>query len=352
MARRALLMAGAGSVFMGASAGAGSGFMGALAGAGSGAGAGSLLMGASAGAGSGASLRLQRTTSTRRTARSCDTPAPAAAHTVDHLRAAAAGQAAAAERGGGARTRRHAPRLRRLGISAKKVQEFCVWRNAPMRVLSSQGDLVNSYDPAQRLKEHRVLHCYMHRAVKRVLERQAARVLYRQGQTLPLSRGCSGARTCGRRGASLAGKSPNHQQPGAVLRAKAKARIQAAGEAQDAAGQRADFAGAVRPQQEDAEGEPRVWRAAWPPALWTHEGGMVWNFVYARRLLSSGTRPHPCWALSTAWWQARRILDAPPRCQVKTDCRRSGCQSASRSGCTPGVKTHCSAQKVVRKGSL
>ena len=27
--------------------------------------------------------------------------------------------------------------------------------NAPMRVLSSQGDLVDSYDPA--LKEHRVL---------------------------------------------------------------------------------------------------------------------------------------------------------------------------------------------------
>ena len=28
---------------------------------------------------------------------------------------------------------------RRLGISAKEVREFCVWRNAPMRVLSSQG---------------------------------------------------------------------------------------------------------------------------------------------------------------------------------------------------------------------
>ena len=36
---------------------------------------------------------------------------------------------------------------RRLGISAK-VREFCVWRNAPMRVLSSQGNLVDSYDPA------------------------------------------------------------------------------------------------------------------------------------------------------------------------------------------------------------
>ena len=42
---------------------------------------------------------------------------------------------------------------RRLGISAEEVREFCVWRNAPMRVLSSQGDLVDSYDPA--LKEHR-----------------------------------------------------------------------------------------------------------------------------------------------------------------------------------------------------
>ena len=28
---------------------------------------------------------------------------------------------------------------RRLGISAEKVREFCVWRNAP--------DLVDSYDP-------------------------------------------------------------------------------------------------------------------------------------------------------------------------------------------------------------
>ena len=28
---------------------------------------------------------------------------------------------------------------RRLGISAEEVREFCVWRNAPMRVLSSQG---------------------------------------------------------------------------------------------------------------------------------------------------------------------------------------------------------------------
>ena len=48
---------------------------------------------------------------------------------------------------------------RRLGISAKEVQEFCVWRNAPMRVLSSQGDLVDSYDPA--LKEAFDGHCYI-----------------------------------------------------------------------------------------------------------------------------------------------------------------------------------------------
>ena len=110
---------------------------------------------------------------------------------------------------------------RRLGISAEEVREFCVWRNAPMRVLSSQGDLVDSYDPA--LKEHRTVcflafdgHCYMYRAVKRVLERQAARVLYRgeARQTLPpiqewrrfdaadVQPGLFCARTCGRRGAS------------------------------------------------------------------------------------------------------------------------------------------------------
>ena len=61
-----------------------------------------------------------------------------------------------------------------------------------MALLSSQGDLVDSYDPA--LKEHCTVcflafdgHCYMYRAVKRVLERQAARVLYRgeARQTLP-----------------------------------------------------------------------------------------------------------------------------------------------------------------------
>ena len=79
---------------------------------------------------------------------------------------------------------------RRLGISAEEVREFCVWRNAPMRVLSSQGDLVDSYDPA--LKERRTVcflafdgHCYVQG--REALERQAARVLYRgeARQTLP-----------------------------------------------------------------------------------------------------------------------------------------------------------------------
>ena len=93
-----------------------------------------------------------------------------------------------------------------------------------------EGDLVDSYDPA--LKEHRTMcflafdgHCYMYRAVKRV---QAARVLYRgeARQTLPpigeCSRACSGARTCARQGgSSWPWPQGGHQQPGAVLRAKA-----------------------------------------------------------------------------------------------------------------------------------
>ena len=80
---------------------------------------------------------------------------------------------------------------RRLGIFAEEVREFCVWRNAPMRVLSSQGDLVDSYNPAPKERTVCFLafdgHCYMYRAVKRVLEQQAARVLYRgeARQTLP-----------------------------------------------------------------------------------------------------------------------------------------------------------------------
>ena len=50
-----------------------------------------------------------------------------------------------------------------------------------MRFLSSQGDVVDSYDPA--LKRHRTMcflcfngHCYMYRCVKRVLERDAWRI--------------------------------------------------------------------------------------------------------------------------------------------------------------------------------
>ena len=61
-----------------------------------------------------------------------------------------------------------------------------MWRNAPMRVLSSQGDLVDSYDPALKCFLAFDGHCYMYRAVKRVLERQAARVaLPGQGEADP-----------------------------------------------------------------------------------------------------------------------------------------------------------------------
>ena len=57
-----------------------------------------------------------------------------------------------------------------------------------------------------------------------------------------------------------------------------------------------------------------------------YEKGIVWDFVYARRLLSNGTyRPIHDAALGFEHCmvaKARRILDA-----------RSGCRSASRSGC-------------------
>ena len=48
-----------------------------------------------------------------------------------------------------------------------------------------------------------------------------------------------------------------------------------------------------------------------------YEGGMVWDFVYARRLLSHRPIHEHCMVA-----KARRILDAPPRylAQVKTDC--------------------------------
>ena len=57
-----------------------------------------------------------------------------------------------------------------------------------------------------------------------------------------------------------------------------------------------------------------------------YEAGMVWDFVYARRLLSNGTyRPIHDAVLGFERYmvaKARRILDAPPRylAQVKTDC--------------------------------
>ena len=64
-----------------------------------------------------------------------------------------------AQRGGGVRNfNAAAPQLnwRRLGISAKKVQEFCVWRNAPMCVLSSQATLWTATTGAEGAP-HRVL---------------------------------------------------------------------------------------------------------------------------------------------------------------------------------------------------
>ena len=57
-----------------------------------------------------------------------------------------------------------------------------------------------------------------------------------------------------------------------------------------------------------------------------YKGGMVWDFVYVRRLLSNGTyRPIHDAVLGFEHCmvaKARRILDAPPRylAQVKTDC--------------------------------
>ena len=110
-----------------------------------------------------------------------------------------------------------------------------MWRN----VLSSQGDLVDSYDPA--LKEHRTVcflafdgHCYMYRAVKRVLERQAARVLYRgearqiqEWRRFDAADVQPGLFWCedleARRQLMDGRREPRgHQQPGAVLRAKAE----------------------------------------------------------------------------------------------------------------------------------
>ena len=135
---------------------------------------------------------------------------------------------------------------RSLGVSAEEVRQFCVWRDAPMRFLSLQGDVVDSYDPA--LKRHRTVcflcfngHCYMYRCVKRVLERDAWRTLYRGearqelppivewkrfDPALPLEPGCSGARTCGRRGDLMAAGEPQSdpQQSLPVQRAEAEVR--------------------------------------------------------------------------------------------------------------------------------
>ena len=68
---------------------------------------------------------------------------------------------------------------RSLGVSAEEVRQFCVWRDAPMRFLSSQGDVVDSYDPEET--PHRVLPV-LQRALLHVSVREAragARTLYR-----------------------------------------------------------------------------------------------------------------------------------------------------------------------------
>ena len=112
-----------------------------------------------------------------------------------------------------------------------------MWRNAPMRVLSLQGDLVDSYDPA--LKEHRTVcflafdgHCYMCRAVKRLYRGEARQTLppiqeWRRFDAADVQPGLfwcedlagGAAPAHGRRREPQGG----HQQPGAVLRAEAEA---------------------------------------------------------------------------------------------------------------------------------
>ena len=57
-----------------------------------------------------------------------------------------------------------------------------------------------------------------------------------------------------------------------------------------------------------------------------NEGGKVWNFVYARRLLSNGTyRPTHDAVLGFKHCMARRILDVPPRYLARRSASRSGC---------------------------
>ena len=214
-----------------------------------------------------------------------------------------------------------------------------MWRNAPMRVLSSQGDLVDSYDPA--LKEHRTVcflafdgHCYMYRAVKRVLERQAARVLYRgeARQTLPPIQEWRrfdaadvqpGLFWCeDLREAEPRGRGDAAARAGAHGRRVARGRG-AHGQAQRERDDRPVGAqhggGLQRAQQQQRAG--RRGRG-----LLSGLRLRVWDFVYARRLLSNGTyRPIHDAALGFEHClvaKARRILDAPPRylAQVKTDC--------------------------------
>ena len=110
----------------------------------------------------------------------------------------------------------------------RQVREFCVWRNAPMRVLSSQGDLVDSYDPA--LKEHRTVG--LRRALLHVQGREegageagGARALPGRGEADPAAR--PRVEALRRRGRAAHGRrrepQGGHQQPGAVLRAEAEA---------------------------------------------------------------------------------------------------------------------------------
>ena len=133
-----------------------------------------------------------------------------------------------------------------------------MWRNAPMRVLSSQGDLVDSYDPA--LKERRTV-CFL--GVQGPAPgRLGARDFFEAAQGEAGSARCGGeAEDPGRAG---------RQARAVRLRADGlRAGPRGAGEA-GLCGQCADFAGAVwrLPQREDAARE----RAA-------HEFGAMRNLL-------------------------------------------------------------------------
>ena len=126
---------------------------------------------------------------------------------------------------------------RRLGISAEEVREFCVWRNAPMRVLSSQGDLVDSYDPA--LKEQRAL-LHVQGREEGAGAAGGARALPGRGEADPAAHPrVEALRRRGRAAGAVLVRGPaggaapahgcrrepqdGHQQPGAVLRTEAEA---------------------------------------------------------------------------------------------------------------------------------